>query len=85
MGETVLLLLVCGAITNYSEIVQLFTRHRGSAPVAIPWRVMLIRGGLLTLLCQVCFTLQDLYDWRVTSNPNQTSLSSSSRSSTPAS
>lgn len=74
LGETLLLLIVCGAITNYSEIVQLLTPHRGSAPFEAPWRLMLIRGGLLTLLCQVCFTLQDLYDWRVTSNPNQTSL-----------
>jgi sugar transferase (PEP-CTERM system associated) len=74
LGETVVLLTVCFAITNYSEIVQLITRHRGSAPFVPPWRLMLIRGALLTLLCQVCFTLQDLYDWRVTSNPNQTSL-----------
>jgi len=74
LGESVLLLLVCGTITGYREILDFVTAPANTSPPQIPWSRLLLRGGTLTLLCQICFTLQDLYDWRVTSNPNQTSV-----------
>ena len=74
LGETVLLSIVCGAITSYTDVVTAIAGARGGFWSALPWHLMLGRGAVLALLCQGCFTLQDLYDWRVTSNPNQTSL-----------
>jgi len=74
LGESVVLLLVCGVITSFREILDFLTAPSDALSRAQPWSRVLVRGGALTLVCQVCFTLQDLYDWRVTSNPNQTSI-----------
>jgi sugar transferase (PEP-CTERM system associated) len=72
LGETALLLLVCGTITSHRELLDRLTGVTGW--VDFPWRRFLARGAVLTLVCQICFTLQDLYDWRVTGNANQTSV-----------
>ena len=74
LGESVLLFLVCGAVTSFREILDFITAPENASFGALPWSRILLRGGALTLVCQFCFALQDLYDWRVTSNPNQTSI-----------
>ncbi len=74
LGESVLLWIVCGVITNFHEILAVVAAPESAAPGDLPWARIFLRGGALTLLCQGCFALQDLYDWRVTSNPNQTSV-----------
>jgi sugar transferase (PEP-CTERM system associated) len=74
LGESVVLLLVCGIVTNFREILDFLTAPSNALSRPLSWSRFFVRGGALTLVCQVCFTLQDLYDWRVTSNPNQTSI-----------
>ena len=74
LGESVLLFVVCGAITNFRQLADFLTAPANASTGDLQWARIFVRGGALTLLCQICFTLQDLYDWRVTSNPNQTSV-----------
>jgi len=74
VGESVLLLLVCAAVTSFRDVLDVLTRPEGGTLADVDWARYLWRGGALALLCQICFMLQDLYDWRVTSNANQTSV-----------
>jgi FlaA1/EpsC-like NDP-sugar epimerase len=74
LGESVLLLFVCAAVTSFRDVLDVLARPEGGALADVDWARYLWRGGALALLCQACFMLQDLYDWRVTSNANQTSV-----------
>lgn len=74
LGETVLLLLVCGLVTTFPDWLDLISQQGELSLDVLPWTKMALRGGALTVLLQACFVLQDLYDWRVTSNRNQTSI-----------
>ena len=74
LGESVLLVLVCTIVTAFRDLLDLW-----SSPDAPDWSAFdgsrfVWRGIALTLVCQTCFMLQDLYDWRVTSNSNQTGV-----------
>lgn len=74
LGESVLLLCVCTLVTSFRDVIDLWARPDGGTLADIDWQRFLWRGGVLTVICQICFMLQDLYDWRVTSNANQTSV-----------
>ncbi|MSR47709.1 MAG: TIGR03013 family PEP-CTERM/XrtA system glycosyltransferase [Planctomycetes bacterium] len=74
LGETALLTLVCGAVTSFRDVLDFVATPDDGARMSIEWPRYLWRGLALTLLCQACFILQDLYDWRVTRNSNQTAV-----------
>ena len=74
VGEFVLLSLLCIPITSFEELLQAITQQRTLDPFALDWFQILLRSMLIPIACQISFAFQDLYDWRVTSNRNQTSL-----------
>lgn len=71
LGETLLLMLVCAAVTSSGEIIDQLQHPR--AP-DLPVALMLIRAALVVGVIQLAYFFQDLYDWRFTSNRNQTSV-----------
>ncbi len=74
LGESALLWLVCTAVTSFRDVIEVYARPEGGSISDVVWPPFVWRGAVLTLICQICFMLQDLYDWRVTSNSNQTSV-----------
>jgi sugar transferase (PEP-CTERM system associated) len=71
LGETALLGLACLLITGYEEFVHVLAHP---ALFSVNWTQVLSRVAIITLACQVSYAFQDLYDWRITSNRNETSV-----------
>ncbi len=72
LGEAVVLWLLCIPITSYDQFVKLVTH--GTDFLDLNWKLILVRSALIPLACQVTYSFHDLYDFRITSNRNQTSI-----------
>jgi sugar transferase (PEP-CTERM system associated) len=74
LGETILLSLVCTLVTAFRDLIDLWSSPGGADWSTFEWTRFAWRGIALTFVCQTCFMLQDLYDWRVTCNSNQSGV-----------